>query len=285
MPADEKTEKACIIKIPKSTLETIDRALFKWAKDDLDIFANYPDGWKKVPVLWLASGRAFQSKHDKDLRDSNGNLLLPLMTVERLSVSKEPTKKGAFYGNILPDSKNGTVPAYQVGRRINQVQTSKYSAAQNTIEGTRAPFTIRRNNNKVVYETYTIPQPVNVNIQYKVVIKAQFQKQINDILTSFLVYSGQINGFTIGNSDHRYEAFFPETFDANNNVATMGDDEKMYETNFTIRVLGYLLNDNKNSDHLEIEKRQSIVKVRMPRERIMIGDEHPYADEGRFYKE
>ncbi len=281
MPTD-KTEQ-CPITVPRSTLETIDRALYEWVTETLNIQATYPDGWKQVPILWAGAERAFQSKNDVNLRDSKGNINLPVMTIERTSVNKE--ERGSFYSNIPRDSKGGTSTAFVVGKKIDQRNTTKYSAAKNTIENTKSPFNIRRDNKKVVYEFYTIPAPVHVNVLYKIQIKAQYQQQINEILTPFLKYPGQINGFMIGQSPHRYEAFLPKTYDAANNVTSIGDDEKMYETNIEIRVLGYLLNDDKNSEYLEIEKRQSVVEVRLPRERILIGDKHPNEDDGRFYKE
>lgn len=281
MPAD--TSRHSPVLIPRSNMETIDRAFYDWVKNGLAVSATYPDGWKAVPILWSGAERAHQSKADVTIRDDNGNINLPVIVLERLSVNKE--KRGAYYGNILADSKGGTAATYQVARKISQTQTTKYSAAKNTTETTKSPYNIRRDNKKVVYETYTIPQPVHVNIIYKITIKAQFQQQINEVLTPILKFSGQINGFMIGSEPHRYEAFLPDSFEANNNVASIGDSEKMYQTTFDLRVLGYLLNDDKNSEYLEIEKRQSIVVVRTPRERIMIGNTHPDSDDGRFYKE
>jgi len=278
----EKTRHNPIL-IPKSTLETIDRALYEWVTDTLDIQATYPDGWKPVPILWAGAERTFQSKNDVNLRDSNGNINLPVITIERTSVNKED--RGSYYSNIFRDTKGGTSQAFVIGRKINQRQTTKYSAAKNTTQGTKSPFNIRKDNNKVVYETFTIPPPIHVNVLYKIQIKAQYQQQINEILTPILKYPGQINGFMIGNEPHRYEAFVPKSYDASNNITSMGDDEKKYETSIEMKVLGYLLNDDKNSEYLEVEKRQSIVEVRIPRERILIGDKHPNEDDGRFYKE
>jgi len=205
------------------------------------------------------------------------------MTVERTSVNKE--KRGSYYSNIVANTKGGTSSAFVIAKKINPLETTKYSAAKNTIEGTKSPYYIRRDNKKVIYETYTIPPPIHVNVQYKILIKAQYQQQINEILTPILKHPGQINGFIIGEQPHKYEAFISTDYTANNNITSMGDDEKMYETSIEIRVLGYLLNDDKNSEYLEIEKKQSIVSVSMPRERILVGDEHPDEDDGRFYKE
>ena len=57
-------------------------------------------GFKKVPVLWLSAERAFQTKNDKDIRDSGGHFILPLMTVTRISMTKDPTFRGSHYAHL-----------------------------------------------------------------------------------------------------------------------------------------------------------------------------------------
>ena len=37
-----------------STLETVDRSLFEWVDEKLNIFATTNKGWKKVPVVWVS---------------------------------------------------------------------------------------------------------------------------------------------------------------------------------------------------------------------------------------
>ena len=57
------------IQFMPSTLETIDRALFSFLNEELDLHVNTNKGWSKVPVLWVSAERAFQIKNDKELRD------------------------------------------------------------------------------------------------------------------------------------------------------------------------------------------------------------------------
>ena len=52
-----------------STLETIDRAIFRFIDEEINLHVNSNKGWKKVPTIWVSAERAFQSKNDKDLRD------------------------------------------------------------------------------------------------------------------------------------------------------------------------------------------------------------------------
>ena len=82
--------------IMPSTLETIDTAFYDWVNETLDISATTNRGFNKVPLIWVSAERAFQVKHDKNLRDDFGVLKLPLISVERTSVVKDPTEKVAF---------------------------------------------------------------------------------------------------------------------------------------------------------------------------------------------
>ena len=76
-----------------STLETIDKAMFDYIDDELNIFTTTNKGWKKVPVVWLSAERAHQIKSNKDLRDMSGSFVLPAITVNRSSVVKDPARR------------------------------------------------------------------------------------------------------------------------------------------------------------------------------------------------
>ena len=120
------------IQFMPSTLETIDRALFSFLDEELDLHVSTNKGWSKVPVLWVSAERAFQIKNDKELRDANGVLKLPLMTVERTSVVKDPAFKGTFQAHI-PDSGRGYHSTRRVNipaaRRIKHDKTSNFKNA------------------------------------------------------------------------------------------------------------------------------------------------------------
>ena len=60
------------IELQPSTIETIDRAIFEFVDEDLDIFCSTNKGFKKVPFIWAGAERAYQIKHDRELRDVNG---------------------------------------------------------------------------------------------------------------------------------------------------------------------------------------------------------------------
>ena len=291
--------------IMPSTLETIDTAFYKWIDEHLDIFATTQKGWNKVPIIWVSAERAFQIKDDKDLRDSAGVLKLPLITIERTSIVKDSTMPGKVTANIPFSWGSGKSRAYRGGsitiaRRIQQEKTANYAAVDSAKKrGPIGETTVGhgqhwfpRKNKKVVYETITAPLPVYVNVTYSVKIRAEYQQQINEILTPFIVKTGQINNFSLSHDNHRFEGFMPTDFGQNNNVADMGEEERSFETAIDIRILGHLIGSDKNQETPKIVRRENFVQIRMPRERVILQDEVDQAlgsikvaRKDRFYKE
>ena len=156
-----------VIEFMSSTLETIDGAMMDFLTNDLDLFVSTNEGFNRVPPLWVTSERAFQIKNNKDLRDDEGTLILPLMTLTRTNVTKDPQFKGTVYANLYPypDSKGGTIT---VARRINQKKTAEFqNAAANRRYGPDNNVRSKMYNSshrdmttqRVVYETMTIPLP------------------------------------------------------------------------------------------------------------------------------
>ena len=63
-----------------ANFETIDYALYDFVNERLNLSVTTNKGFEKVPVLWVTAERAFQLKHNKELRDSEETLILPLLT-------------------------------------------------------------------------------------------------------------------------------------------------------------------------------------------------------------
>ena len=101
-----------------STIEDIDYAIVSWVKDDLNLSAQTNEGFVNVPVLWQAPERAFQVKNAKDLRDDAGALKLPLISIERTTITKDPAKKGSFQAHYYSDRNNGRSGRWVIAKRI-----------------------------------------------------------------------------------------------------------------------------------------------------------------------
>jgi hypothetical protein len=287
------------IEFMPSTLEVIDRALFKFANEELNIHVNSNKGWKKVPIIWVSAERAFQLKDDKDLRDSKGVLKLPLITIERASVEKDAAFKGVFQAHV-PDSggtRRITLPAAKV---IKHDKTSNFQNAWSarqygdpnnpSVGHGQINFpTDKADKSRVVTQTKHLPVPVYVKVMYSLKIRTEYVQQMNDVFQPFVTRTGQMNSFFISHEGHRYEGFIEGSFGQTNNIAELGEDEKSYETNIDLKILGYLMGEGPNDKKPKVSVVENIVEVKIPRERVLVGDINTFLkenDEGKgFYRE
>jgi len=277
-----------ILPFEPSTFETIDYSVYDWLDKQLNISCTTNKGFKKVPIIWVAGERSNQVKNNKDLRDDQGALIFPIITVQRDSFSKDLSKKGMFFGNVdpFPDKKGGSIT---VARRIKQDKTANFLNAdayrkKSKIAGNEGAsgipqinFPSKRKNKKIVYETVTIPMPVYVEVNYSIKIKTEYQQQINEIIQPFVTDAGGINyDVLVAHAGHRYEAFLNSDFSSTNNIAEMGDETRIYETQIGLRVLGYLVGADKNQEQPNVVVRENAVEVRIPREHVVFGDTLPW---------
>jgi len=260
-----------------SSIETIDYAIIEWLKDDLNLSARTNEGWTKVPVLWQSPERAFQIKDDKDLRDSDGAFKLPLISIERTNITKDPTRKGSYQAHTFSQNKNGRSGRFVIAKRIVQDKTRNFAVVENT---RRSNFTsgdsqryFPRTNKKIVIQTLSIPIPVYVNVEYKILIKSEYQQQMNDLTTPFVTRTGQINSFILKRNGHKYEAFIEQGFAQNNNASNLNEDSRMYTTEISIRVLGYLIGEGENDDRPIVRVDENFVEISFPQEGIVKQDE------------
>ena len=275
LPDDRKDFTLKEIGLLASRIEDIDYAITSWLKEDLDLSTITNEGYKRVPVLWQTPERAFQIKNDHDLRhpidDGGGVITLPVITIERTGITKDPSRKGGFQAHIYSDKKNGRTGRMVIAKRIKQDKTRNFAVAVGTRSnsgGTLQKY-FPRKNKKVVIESLSIPIPVYVNLDYKIIIKTEYQQQMNDITQPFMTRTGQINSFVMKRNGHLYEAFIDQGFNQSNNVASMGEEERQFTSEITIKVLGYLIGEGNSDDRPIVTKSESVVEISYPRETVV----------------
>jgi hypothetical protein len=251
-----------------STIENIDLAMYKWLDEGLNLFTNTNNGWKKVPIIWILGERSHQIKHNRDLRDTQGTFILPVITLERTGMNKDFNKKGVVW-SALPEYNDVKGGALEIGSRVVQDKSSNFARATNLKKFGQTNYP--NLNNKVVYETVSIPLPVYVNISYTIEIKTQYQQQMNDLVQPFLTLTGGVNRFWIENSGHKYENFIKGEISQENKTRDLGEDERLFVSKITIETLGYLIGQGDNQNKPKIVVRETYVDVKVPRERIITG--------------
>lgn len=254
-----------------STIEDIDYSLTSFVKEDLQISVRTNEGRKTVPVLWQTPERAFQIKNERDLRDENGTLKLPLISIERTDVTKDPENKGSFRAQIYSDRQDGRTGRMVIAKRIVEDKTRNFAAAaamrklpSDTVEQRHTP----RINKKIVIQTLSVPIPVYVSLSYKITLRTEYQQQMNDLLAPFIARTGQINSFVLRRNGHIYEAFIDSSFTQENNVSSLNEEERTFMSTVTIKVLGYLIGEGGSDDREIVKIEENRVEVTFPRETI-----------------
>jgi hypothetical protein len=254
------------IPIKMSTIETIDGAILDHLRD-MNTFIVGSKGFEQLPVIWVSAERAFQSKKNKEYRDADGTIVLPVLTLERTAMQKSLTRKGSIYGNVPPQVLGNSIA---LAKRVVQDKTSNFEGAR--LNKTFGQINFPSTPEKVVYETAFVPMPVYTYVTYQVTIRTQYIQQMNQALLPFLNKGGGINSFFISKDGHRFEAFLAEDFAPQNNLSSMGADERTIETQFNINVLGYVLGSEENQEGPKVSFRESTVDIKFTKEESIFGD-------------
>tara|TARA_R100000808_G_C2151843_1_gene161015 strand:+ start:3536 stop:4393 length:858 start_codon:yes stop_codon:yes gene_type:complete len=285
MQANNKKLKLREIPFQPSTIEGIDTAMFEHIDQRFDIHCTTRDGFKKVPVVWISSERAYQRKHNKELMTPSGSINLPIMTLERVSLTRDKSAGNMMYSNIpgVKDEKQGSIT---IARRINQKKTSNFANADSKRLYNQRNFRNRnRPNEKVVYETITIPNPVFVEVNYSLSVIAEYQQQINEIVIPFIAIPGRASQEVVRKNGHSYEVFVDGDYKQDNNIATLEVAERQYKTTISFKVLAYLIGSDKNQKAPKMVIRENAVEVKIPRERVILGDIQDHIGKKGFYRE
>jgi hypothetical protein len=285
-----------------SSLETIDSAILDYVDGKLNISTYSNEGFKKVPVIWATSEKSYQIKKDPELRDTDNALILPLISVKRDSVEKDANFKGGFQAHF-PDgdpTKRITIP---IARRIvqdrsaeflnndlkkifnsdelregsfglqsylNAFNTGNNSSSITSLRNPRLTSKPKTKNKKVIYQTMYAPIPVYIKVMYSIVLKSNYQTQMNDMMIPFATKTGQINSFSVSRDGHRYEVFVESSFSSNNNVNN-DTEERYFQSEIKFRVLGYLMGEGSNNEKPKISIVENAVEFKFPIERLITG--------------
>tara|TARA_R100001443_G_scaffold110863_1_gene123073 strand:+ start:396 stop:1247 length:852 start_codon:yes stop_codon:yes gene_type:complete len=257
-----------------SSLEDIDFAVFNFIDDKMDLKTSTNKGFVKTPVIWSGSERAHNIKDDDIKRDKDGMIILPVISIERASVKKDEKSRVIPYAMVDPlgDLQGGYLTVNKV---IKQDKTSNFANADAARQYGQVNYPSYRGkkNKKVVYQSLSIPIPIYVSVGYKIVLRTEYQQQMNDLLTPFIRISNAHKRIIVNHNSNNYEAFIQEDYAIDNNISNYQSDERKYETTIDLEVFGYLIGDGKNQKRPRIVERENAVQIRFARERIIVQDE------------
>ena len=285
MPSEPRPNIKELVDYPfsPSTMEDIDYAIYNYINDELNIYATKNSGFRKVPVVFSVPERAYQIKNERAIRSgspekSGGRTLeYPMISILRTTINRNPQNKGR-YGVYIPPyfdyyKKGGSI---EITRRIQQDKTKNFANAnsirKSASDTNKNMQTFPGNNEDIVYETLLIPMPTFVEVSYTIGIVSNYAQQMNEVVAPFLARTSTPSVFQVSHEGNYYEAFMEPDFALDNNSSGLDVAERVFKTNITIRVLGYIVGEESNQRTPTIVQRESAVKVTIGRERSVVGD-------------
>jgi hypothetical protein len=152
------------VEVPTITLETADQCVHDWFNFTVDANVESPQGQRQKAAVSFSSGeRWIAAREKKGVRDKNGVLILPLISIRRSGIEAQPEKQA--YGVETPN----IVVSRQISPKTSIIQNANYNR----------PVKLQT---PVVYEITTIPYPDFSVLTYEIQIQAQYITQMNAIL-------------------------------------------------------------------------------------------------------
>ena len=236
-----------------SEIEDFDYSIFEYFDEDLNIYCTTNEGWKKVPVIFSSPERSFLSKQDI-LRDKNGTIIFPIITITRKDFTKPLNRSSMFGVNQfkINDFKQNQI---LVHKEINQVKTADRARmkSKRINNDPYAPI----DNKKIVYNYYYIQQPTTIEIDYIIKFKTNFQQQMNEIISKISTDLNNINYFVKDRNNHQFEGFIGEKFSNNSNSDEMAEEERYFETSLDVKMRGHIMSNNGKTPNVTIRESAS----------------------------
>lgn len=241
-------------KIPSCGLEDVDRALFDLFNRDLPLIYETKDGsTKRVPVIFATGERFAITRRKEPLRDKNGALILPLVTISRSGLEQQAQK-------LIEMGDIGTI---DITRRISKedpiyqrlVNSPGFANVGEPYTGTRKEALdkpgrrtggrdLEPNLGAGIYETISIPVPKFFTSKYEVTLWTQFMQHSNNLLTTIMSGYHNIRARTYRietPSGYWFNATFEPDVSADTTFDNMSDDERAIKHSFTVTVPAFIV--------------------------------------------
>lgn len=240
---------------PSCGLEDVDRALFNLFDKSLPLVYAQKDGsTKKVPVIFATGERFAITRRKEPLRDKNGALILPLITIVRTGIEQKAERSIEMGDLGTIDIKRRIAkddPIYQ--RVVNSLNLESAGAPGAGSRGDTLQRPGRMSGGRLLepnlgaglYETISIPVPKFFTATYEVTIWTQFMQHSNDLLT--LITSGYHNirarSYRVETPEgYWFNAIFETSIGAETSFDDMSDNERAIKHTLTVSIPAYIVN-------------------------------------------
>jgi hypothetical protein len=229
--------------IPSCGIEDVDRALFKLFNQDLPLFFEKAGEIARIPCVFAGGERAIILRKKEALRDRQGALILPLVSILRNGIDQMTENKAISAGDGTITIRKRLAPEDREYKRLSNDNGLRNQ--DNVVGSALSSNTSLQLTNKNVFEIITMPSPKFFKSTYEITFWAQYIQQMNHMIEALITsYNIQpARSFRI-ESDKGY--WFVATVESGlsdgSNFDSYVDEERIIRTSLTIEVTGYVVN-------------------------------------------
>lgn len=251
--------------IPSCGIEDVDRAVFDLLDSEMPFSAERPatnNGANgavniKKPTVIFATGERFAIvKKLKPVRDRNGALMLPAISIRRTAIEQT-------YQDMSSRGMNQTTGELVIKRQlssedrnyqniINKVAFKNQNSSLTTRRATGEEANSESNLQGIVLdpkignniiETISIPQPQFFTATYEVVFWTNFTEQMNYMIESFLAAQLPQGKYfkLVTKKGYWFMAHVDENIQSQGNIDDFTETERILRYSFNLRVEAYIL--------------------------------------------
>ena len=258
--------------IPNCTIEDVDRALFNLFDKQIPFVSRRKESTRRIPVIFATGERFAVLRRKEPLRDKQGAIILPLISIMRTGVSQTPTMGAATSQNLpmtirqrlspedplyqrlvnknnfrssdnliseeaqpdYPAVLTGTIP----GRIASRCAPSR-TTSMNSREGKVLPPQLGQN----IFEVITMPPPKYYTATYEVTFWSQYTQEMNNMLMTMmsLYQSYSQRSFKLETpKGYWFVGYGGEALSPGNNFDDFTDNERVIRYSFEITVPAYI---------------------------------------------
>ncbi len=225
------------------TIKTVDQAVYDYfdRKVHLTVDSNDSEGSRKDVKIMFATGERWKLARDKKgIRDENKTLILPLITIQRMDIDRTP----GF------NSFGQEVPHITVSSQIS----GKTPTLQGLLETRKLNGFPEPRKDKVVREYLTIPTPDYATVYYQILIWAQYQSQMNEMLERIFHAYDYKDSFALPvdydgrkplGTGYYFVGFREGNVSSQSNFEEFTDQERIIRYTYNIKVSAFFILDPK----------------------------------------
>jgi len=257
--------------IPGATLKDIDEAVYNYFDKTLNLNIEINKKPTKVKTIFASGERWALVRKRVPIRDGDGKLILPLITVRRgdinrttemgglpgelneLVMKRKISKKNPNYQNIINEvglkhQKNVAIYGKKAAdaegsRRVSTAPTKNFTGVLYKGKEVK-PEALRPTN---IYEIYSIDFPTFFVVDYEIVVWTQYMSHGNKINEQIFKARDWKNSIKLDtDKGHYYFALIDPSLSNQSNAEDFSDNERVVKSSFSVKVSGYIFGDGEN---------------------------------------